>query len=58
MRNKDIRELIKKKRVFQYEVAEALGVTATTFSKWLQRELPEEKKNLIRSAVEKILKEE
>lgn len=41
MRNKDIRELIKKKRVFHYEVAEALGVTATTFSKWLQRELPE-----------------
>lgn len=33
MRNKDIRELIKKKRVFHYEVAEALGVTATTFSK-------------------------
>ena len=58
MRNKDIRELIKKKRVFHYEVAEALGVTTTTFSKWLQRELPEEKKNLIRSAVEKILKEE
>lgn len=25
MRNKDIRELIKKKRVFHYEVAEALG---------------------------------
>lgn len=58
MRNKDIRELIKKKRVFHYEVAEALGVTVTTFSKWLQRELPEEKKNLIRSAVEKILKED
>ena len=58
MRNKDIRELIKKKRVLHYEVAEALGVTATTFSKWLQRELPEEKKNLIRSAVEKILKED
>ncbi len=58
MRNKDIRELIKKKRVFYYEVAEALGVTATTFSKWLQRELPEERKNLIRSAVEKILKED
>ena len=58
MRNKDIRELIKKKRVFHYGVAEALGVTATTFSKWLQRELPEEKKNLIRSAIAKILKED
>ena len=57
MRNKDIRELIKKKRVFYYEVAEVLGVTATTFSKWLQRELPEEKKNLIRAAVEKILED-
>lgn len=58
MKNADIRELLKRKRIFHYEVAAALGVATTTLSRWLQRELPEEKKKLIREAVEKILKED
>lgn len=44
MNNRDIRELIAKRRLKHFEVAKALGVTQYTFSHWLQEELTEEKK--------------
>lgn len=43
MENLEIRQLIKKYRLFHYEVAEECGVTEYTFCKWLRNELSEER---------------
>lgn len=53
--NKDIREAILKKRLRYYEVAQAMGVSAYTFSHWLEKELPEEKKNMILNKIDSII---
>lgn len=49
--NKEIRELIKKRRLRYYEVAEAIGITQYTFSVWLRNELSQEKKEKILKAI-------
>jgi predicted XRE-type DNA-binding protein len=54
MKNIDIRNLIAQKRLKHYEVAEALGVEDSTFSRWLYHELPEEKKKRIIEAINSI----
>ena len=51
MNNMDIRQAIAKKRLRHYEVATALGVSEFTFSKWLRKELSDEKKAKIMSAI-------
>ena len=53
MANEDIKSIISKKGLRYYEVAEALGVERTSFSHWLQTELPEEKKKPVLDAIEK-----
>ena len=52
--NTDIRQAIAKKRLKQYEVAQALGISQFTFSHWLQTELPPEKKKEIIRAIKGI----
>lgn len=52
--NAEIRELIRKKRLRHYEIAEALGVNEFTFSRWLRNELPDEKKREIVETIEQI----
>lgn len=47
MANLEIRQAIAKKRLKHYEVAAACHVTAETFSRWLQIELPQSKKEMI-----------
>ena len=42
MANAEIREILRKKRIRHYEVAEQLGVSEYTFCKWLRSELPPE----------------
>lgn len=54
MANAEIRELIRKKRLRHYEIAEALGVNEFTFSRWLRNELQDEKKHEIIKAIEQI----
>lgn len=54
MANAEIRELIRKKRLRHYEIAEELGVNEFTFSRWLRNELPDEKKQEIIEAIEQI----
>lgn len=53
MHNLDIRLKIKENRLFNYEVAEKLGITEYTFCKWLRNELSEEKKKIILDAIKK-----
>lgn len=45
MENMELRNNIIKLRLKNYEVARELGITATTFSRWLQVPLTPEKKN-------------
>ena len=45
--NQDIRAAISSAGLKQWEAAELLGICEGTFSRWLRRELPEEKKKVI-----------
>lgn len=54
MNNKEIRELIAKRRLKYFEVAKALGVSTYTFSHWLQNELPPQKKKEILEVIKNI----
>ena len=55
MHNKDLRDEFRIANVRQWEVAEAMGISEMTFVKWLRRELPEEKKKLVREAIRKVI---
>ena len=57
MRNEAIKAALKQNSVYQWEVAELLGIPETTFSRKLRHELPEADKVLILEAVEKIAAE-
>jgi len=52
--NRDIREAIKKARVKQWEVAQALGIAEETLIRWLRHELSEERKAAILAAIQKV----
>ncbi len=54
MTNIDIRTDAEKARVKLYEIAEKLGVTDSTFSRLLRRELPDEKKQQIREIIKEL----
>ncbi|SHE89477.1 hypothetical protein [Caloramator proteoclasticus] len=54
MKNKDLREEFRIADVRQWEVADAIGISEMTFVKWLRKELPEEKKKIIREAILKV----
>lgn len=53
MTNIEIRNALKKKRMFNYELAELLGVTEWTLSRKLRKELPPEEKQKILDIIEK-----
>lgn len=56
MANAEVREEIKKSRLFHYEIADALGISESAFSKWLRSEMSVEKKEKIAQAIESIKK--
>lgn len=56
MENKTIRDAIRIADLKHWEVADALNITPQTLCMWLRHELPEEKKQKILSAIEKISK--
>lgn len=51
MNNMDIRTAIMQKGLKNYQVAMLMGVSETTFSKWLRNELPAEKKKEVLEAI-------
>ena len=55
MCNEEIRVLMKKKRIFNYEVAEKLHINEFTFSRWLRKELPLEKKQAVLNAIKELI---
>lgn len=54
MANIEIRNALKKKRMFNYELAELLGVTEWTLSRKLRKELPPDEKQKILDIIEKV----
>lgn len=57
MKNIDIRKKAKAARVKHWQIAEALGVSESTFCCRLRRELPAEEKKKVFDAIEEILKD-
>ncbi len=54
MNNKDVREKIKQSNLFQWQVAEYIGISESSFSRRLRYELPESEKKDIFEVVEKL----
>ena len=52
--NLDIRQKIKESGFTYWMVADRLGIADTTFSRWLRKELPKEKKAMILNAIEEL----
>ena len=52
--NQDIRAIIRRADVKQWEVAKALGISEATFIRWLRGELSEEKRTMIIKAIGKV----
>lgn len=58
MFNIEVRTAIKKARLFNYEVAAAVGMTETSFSRKISRqELSAEERTQIFEAIERLVKE-
>ena len=56
MCNQDIKALANQNHVRLWQVAEKLQIADTTFSRWLRTELPNEKKQQIKSIIEELSK--
>ncbi len=54
MTNAEIKDKIKRSRIYQYEIAAKMGITEYTLCKWFREELTEEKQNQILSAIKEI----
>ena len=54
MANAEIREILRKRRIRHYEVADRLGISEYTFCKWLRTELPPDKQEEVLEAIKKI----
>lgn len=54
MANAEIREILRKRRIRHYEVADRLGISEYTFCKWLRTELPPDKREEVLEAIKKI----
>lgn len=57
MKNLDIRNEITNSGLNYWQVAEGIGVSDSTFSRLLRHELPDEKKEEIRSAIRELKQE-
>lgn len=58
MANEDIKKLIKKKRLFQYEVADAMGISEGYLATILRKPLSDDKKREVLEAINKALNKE
>ena len=54
MANCEIKERAKKKGVYLWQVADALGMTDSYFSRKLRKELPEDEKNNILDIIDSL----
>lgn len=52
--NSHIRDMIKKADVYQWQVADVLGISEVTLIRWLRTDLKEEKEERIVQAIEQL----
>ena len=57
MHNTDIRQAIIESGLKYWQVADALNVADSTFTKWLRKELDPEKKAVVLKAIERLKNE-
>lgn len=55
--NKELRAIIKKRRLHNYEIAEKLKVSEYTFCRWMRSELDLEHKAKVEKAIEEVTQE-
>ena len=54
--NKEIKKMIKTARLYQWQVAKALGITAGTLTIWLRDDpLPEDRRQRIIAAIKELV---
>ena len=58
MANQEIKNLIKKHRLFRYEVAEAMGISEGYLSTLLRKPLTEEMEQKVKEAIKKLTNQE
>ena len=51
MANQEIRQELRKANVRQWEVADSLGISEFTFTRWLRKELPADRKSAVLSSI-------
>ena len=56
--NERIKQEIKKSRIHNYELAETIGITEYSFSRWFRKELTESQQEQIREAIKQIKESE
>lgn len=54
MKNIEIKEEIKNSRFFNYQIADAIGITEIAFCRWFRKELSNEQIARIMQAIEKL----
>lgn len=57
MNNKEIRRIIFENNLKKYEIAEAIGITQSTLSHWLQFELSPSRREKVLDAINKLIKQ-
>ena len=57
MKNKDIREAVSRAGLKLWQIADALGITDSYFSRKLRKELPQEEKDRIFTIIKELSKE-
>ncbi len=55
MSGQEIKDLLRKERLFQWELAAALNISEFTLSRWLRGSLNEEREKDIMQAVDKLI---
>ena len=58
MANEDIKNLIKKKGLFEYEVADAMGISEGYLTTILRKPLSDERRKKVLTAITKLTEEE
>ncbi|MDI3537686.1 MAG: hypothetical protein PWP30_2168 [Eubacteriaceae bacterium] len=57
MKNKEIKESLKKAHLYQWQVAESLGISEPSLSRKMRHELHEDEKKQIFKVIEELKKE-
>lgn len=58
MANQEIKNLIKKQRLFRYEIADAMGISEGYLSTLLRKPLTEEMEQKVKEAINKLTNQE